>query len=280
MNFMPRESIRTIAAQRAVGRLGLAFAQDGGLTRVQRFYQEGCLKARLPRAAVAGRCEAVTLNISGGGVGGDALHTSITLGAGARVGVASQAAERVYRALDAASAIETSVTLGAGAALDYFPQETILFDGFALRRSLEVELAADADFLGVESLVFGRRAMGEVVRSGFLRDRILLRRDGRLVLQDMTRLDGDIVGTLARKAVAGGAAAMASIIFAAPDAGAHLDVMRDVLNASGLVAGTSCFEGVVFARILAPDGASLRNCVVNALRACRNGREMPRVWQG
>jgi urease accessory protein len=279
MNFMPSLTAE-IPAQRAVGRLALSFAQAGGVTRVQKFYQEGCLKTRLPRAVVAGRCEAVTLNISGGIAGGDCLETSIALGPGARVGIASQAAERVYRALEAPSRIATAISLGKGTALDYFPQETILFDGFGLRRSLDVDLAEDADFLGVETLIFGRRAMGEVVRAGFLRDRITLRRDNRMLLQDMTRLDGDIATALARKAVAGGTAAVASIIFAAPDAPARLPPLRDTLTASGLIAGATSFENIVFARILAPDGASLRHCVISALRACRDGRVMPRVWQG
>jgi urease accessory protein len=279
MNFMPPLTA-SIPAQRAVGRLALSFAQADGQTRVQKFYQEGCLKTRLPRAVQAGRCEAVTLNISGGIAGGDSLDTSIALGPGAQVGIATQAAERIYRALDAPSRIATAITLGPGAALDYFPQETILFDGFALRRSLDIDLAEDADFLGVETLVFGRRAMGEIVRTGFLRDRITLRRQNRLLLQDITRLDGDIATTLARKAVAGGAGAVASIIFAAPDAPARLPMLRDDLAASGLIAGASGFETIVFARILAPDSASLRNCVVAALRACRDGRPMPRAWQG
>jgi len=42
-------------------------------------------------------------------------------------------------------------------------QETILFDRCALDRRLEVDLADGAWFLGVESLVFGRAAMGEAV---------------------------------------------------------------------------------------------------------------------
>jgi predicted transcriptional regulator len=52
-----------------------------------------------------------------------------------------------------------------------------------------------------------------------------------------------------------------------------------VLEDSGLTAGASVIEGVVFARLLAP-AASLRNCVVAVLRACRDGRALPRVWQG
>ena len=55
----------------------------------------------------------------------------------------------------------------AGATLEWLPQETILFDA-RVRAPLEVDLAADTDLLLVESLVFGRLAMGETVASGRL----------------------------------------------------------------------------------------------------------------
>jgi len=278
MNFMPA-ALTTSRAQRAVGRLDLSFQASQGRTRIERFYQEGCLKTRLPRPADVAVCEAVTLNISGGVAGGDALTTGITLAAGAQARVASQSAERIYRALDAPSRITTTIAVAAGAVLDYLPQETILFDGFALTRALEIDLAEDADFLGVESLLFGRRAMGEVVHSGDLRDRISLRRGGRMLLTDMTRLEGDIAARLARMALGNGAAAAASIIYAAPDAPARLPGLRDVLLGARAAAGATAFEGIVFARILAPDGASLRNCIIAAIQHLRDGREMPRVWQ-
>jgi hypothetical protein len=51
-----------LAPQRAQGRLDLAFVYDGICTRLDRFYQEGCLKARLPHGLDV---EAVALNISG-----------------------------------------------------------------------------------------------------------------------------------------------------------------------------------------------------------------------
>jgi urease accessory protein len=272
MNFMP--AIATIPAQRAVGRLDLAFAVVGGATRVQRFYQEGCSKARMPRAA---GCEVVTINISGGVAGGDCLGLDLAVGPGARVSLASQAAERVYRALGPPSVISTRLQVGAGARLDYLPQETILFDRFGLERRLEVDLAANATFLGVESLVFGRRLMGETVRGGYLRDRITVTRGGKTVLRDMTRLEGDIAARLTRPAVANGAAAMACIVFAAPDAAARLAGLREVLARGGLTAGASAFDGIMVARILAPDGASLRHCMVPALNWLRDG-DMPKVW--
>jgi urease accessory protein len=94
----------------------------------------------------------------------------------------------------------------------------------------------------------------------------------------MTRLDGDIAKILSRKAVAGGAVAVASIIYAAPDAASRLAALRTALQ--GCEAGVSAFEGIVFIRLLAPSAISLRICVVAALKFCRNGAVLPRVWQG
>jgi len=278
MNFMPARQIELAVAQRAKGRLGLAFKRDGARTRIEEFYQLGCLKARLPRPVDAAVLEAVTMNIGGGVAGGDVLATRIELHSGARACVASQAAERVYRALAEPAEVSTEISVQSGAVLEYLPQETILFDGFGLNRSLEVALHGDAAFLGVESLVFGRLAMGEAVRRGALRDRIMLTRDGRLVLRDMTRLEGDISAQLGRGAVARGAMAVASIVFARADAEVYLDGVRDALG--GAHAGASCFEGVLFARVLALNGAALRRVVVAVLNVLRDGRPMPRVWQG
>ena len=64
-------------------------------------------------------------------------------GAGARATIASQAAERFYRALpgSAASSVRTRIAVADGGAAEWLPQETILFDRCAVRRHLRVELA-------------------------------------------------------------------------------------------------------------------------------------------
>jgi urease accessory protein len=281
MNFAPSPKTWETTAQRAQGKLVLAFKRVGAVTRIDTLFQEGALKARLPRPQHPALCEAVTLNISGGVAGGDRLDSSVTLAPGAQVALASQAAERIYRALGPAAQIRTSLTVQEGARLDYLPQETILFDRFALDRSLDIDLHGDAEFIGVETLLFGRRAMGETVQLGALRDRIRVRHDGRLVFQDMTRLEGEIGTQLQRRAVAGGACAVAGLIIAGPGAQEKLDTLRAVLYAApGIVAGASAFENMIFARLLAPDGASLRQCLLSALEACRGSRKLPRVWQG
>ena len=171
----------TIPLQRAVGELRVEVKRLGTETALHGLRQVGCLKARFPRRVTPGWMDVVMLNTGGGVAGGDRLDLSFTVALGASVTVAAQAAERFYRALarDAPSRVRTTVTVAQGGALEWLPQETILFDRCALDRRLHVDLAADACFLAVETLVFGRAAMGEQVRQAWLRDLIRVRRDGR-----------------------------------------------------------------------------------------------------
>ncbi len=264
--------------QRALGELRLSWKRRGPITALEDLRQEGCLKARFPRAA--GRAEATTLNTGGGVAGGDRLATALTLRAGASVTVASQAAERFYRALpdDSASHVRTTIRLAADAALEWLPQEGIVFDGAALDRRLDVEMAGNARFLGVEALVFGRTAMGERVRTVRLSDTIRIRRDGRLLLHDAIRLHGECAAALDRPAIGGGCAALATLVLVAPDAPGRLDAVRAAMEAMSAQAGASAWDGMLVVRLLARDGADLRVAVIAALSSLRDGRTLPRTW--
>ncbi len=164
--------------QRAFGRLRVAFARRDALTALAVLRQEGCLKARHPRPEPGAIAETVLLNTSGGITGGDDLGIDIRAGAGTRLVVTTQAAERLYRATPASppATIRTRLTAAAGATLEWLPQETILFDACRADRTLSVDLAPSARFLGVESLLFGRQASGETMRRAWLTDRIRRRR--------------------------------------------------------------------------------------------------------
>lgn len=270
------------ALQRASGTLRLAAKLRDGGTALDVLYQAGCLKARLPRPEPGAWFSAVTLNSSGGIAGGDTLSGEITAGAGTRLTVTAQAAERFYRALPASppARVATRLAVGAGAALEWLPQESILFDGSALTRTLDIELAEDAWFLGVEWLVFGRTAMGETVRRARIADTIRLRRTGRLVLHDAVRLPENVAAALARPAIGGGAVAMATILFATPSADAMLTPVRAALHAAGdgTQAGASAWDGMLLTRLLATNAAQLRRSVIAALAVLREARPLPRVW--
>jgi urease accessory protein len=264
--------------QRAVGELRVTFKQSEAGTALDDLRQAGCLKARFPRRVVPDWVDMVMLNTGGGVAGGDRLDVSIAVGACGRVTVAAQAAERFYRARagDAPSRVRTKLTVAAGAALEWLPQETILFDRCALDRRLEVDLAPDASFLGVETLVFGRAAMGEQVRQGWLRDLIRVRLGGELLLHDAIRLDDEIHARMQRAAVGGGAHVVATLVYVASDAGDKLDAVREALGAAE--AGASVWNGMMIVRVLGADSASVRRRVVAVLDVLREARALPRVW--
>ncbi len=264
--------------QRAQGALRLSFKRRSAATVLDGLRQEGCLKARFPRIEHHAWAGVVTLNSSGGVAGGDVLDTTVAAGPGTQATVASQAAERFYRALPgtAPAKVSTALHVAPGASLEWLPQESILFDRCAVRRRLSVDLAADAWFLGVEQLVFGRTAMGEAVHEAGFRDLIQVRREGRLLLHDAIRLDGPVQSLLDRRATGGAARGVATLIHAAPDAETKLDPLRQAL--AGHDAGASAWNGMLVARIVAPDGACLHAAVVAGLAVLRAGRPLPRVW--
>jgi urease accessory protein len=264
--------------QRATGELRVSVKRRGDESVLDGLRQAGCLKARFPRSVMPGWFDATTVNTSGGVVGGDRLHSVISVGEGARATIAAQAAERFYRALpdSAPSMVRTTVEIGPNAAAEWLPQETILFDRCALDRQLVIDMAPGSWFLGVEMLVFGRAAMGERVVMARLRDLIRVRRRGDLLLHDAVRLDGEVDQVLQRTATAGAARAVATLVHVAPDAEARLDEVRAAL--CGLDCGASAWSGMLIARILAPDGATARRGVMAALTVLRDGRPLPRVW--
>jgi len=267
---------RPASLQRAFGQLAVSIRRRGETSVLDDLRQVGCLKARFPRGDSPDWLNIVMLNTSGGIAGGDALEHRFVVGPGARATIAGQAAERFYRALTCgdASSVRTRLTVAPGSAAEWLPQETILFDGCSVRRRLTAELSADAWFVGVESLIFGRAAMGEVVQRASLRDLIEIRRDDRLLLYDAIRLEGEVAEAMRRAAVADGARAIATVVHVAPDAEAMLNAVRTAAPQCG----ASAWDGMLIARVLAPDSAALRAAVVDILHVLRRGRTLPRVW--
>lgn len=266
----------TSVQPRAEGSAAFAVQRDGGRTRLATFRQQGSLKVLWPRGG-PGPLEAVVLNTAGGLTGGDRMALDAAAGPGAHLVLTTQAAERAYRAQPGQEArVETRLRAAVGARIDWLPQETILYDGAALHRCWRAGIEADASLLAVEPLILGRRASGERVTRLALRDRWELRRDGRLVLADAIRLEGDAEAAFDRAAVGGGARALATILFAGAAAEVLLPGLRACLPAT---AGASLVrEGVLFARLLAADGFALRAALVPAITHL-TGRAVPKVWR-
>lgn len=273
-------------SNRARGAIAAGFRRVGARTEVVGPHETGGYRLRLPRAH-GGPLEAVIVNTGGGMAGGDRAEFAFAAEAGAAATLTTTAAEKVYRGVhagetaaggaEAETRVEVALRLGAGAALDWLPQETILFDGARLRRRLDVDMAADADLLMAETLVFGRLGMGERMGAGRVRDRWRVRRGGRLALAEDLDLAGDVAGLLDRPALGGGARAAATVAWISPDAEGALDRARAALDAPEVAGGASAWNGLLVARALSPSPRALRAAIVALLSGLR-GRALPRLW--
>jgi urease accessory protein len=261
--------------QRARAEARGSFVRIGERTEPERLFETGGLRWRFPRSS--NPCEAAIVNTGGGVAGGDAYSVSLTLGEGAEVEATTPSAERIYRSGGPAATITTRLKLASGARLYWMPQETLLFDGARLERRLEVETSGEAEFIIAETLVFGRLAMGESRIDATLRDSWRVRRDGRLVLADETKLE-QAGATLERKAAGAGARAVSTIVASAPNNEACLPDLRAALKAagSGVESGASAFDGLIVARLLAGSSHELRAALLAAIVAL--GGRKPRLW--
>ena len=264
------------APVRAEGVARLIAERMSGDTVAMEIDEQGPLRLRFPRIKAADALDTVIVNTGGGVVGGDRLEFEIDAREGAAVSVTSQAAEKIYRSAAAAARISLRLSAAPRARLVWVPQETILFDRSRVSRSIEADMSADASLTICESVVFGRAAMGEQLKSGSLQDRWRIRRDGKLVFADAVTLEGSIGNVLSGPAVAAGANGFATIVQVAPDAESKIDAVRAALAGEDIEAGASAFGGFLLARLLARDNLALRSAVLAALHAL--GAEPPRAF--
>ena len=261
------------AANRAEGRVALAVAAHGPVTRRSRVAEQGSLRVRFPGAA-ARELEAILVNTAGGMAGGDRFAIDVAAGPEAALVVGTTAAEKVYRSHGPAVDVAVTLDLAAGAMLRWLPQETILFDRARLSRRIDVAMAEGAKLILAEAVVLGRSAMGESVQEGELIDRWRVRVGGRLVFAESLRLTGAIAEKLAAPAAAAGGCALATVLVVPGDE-RQVEAIR-ALEFSGEV-GISAWSGIAVARLVARDGAALRRDLAAVLAALDTG-PLPKLW--
>jgi urease accessory protein len=272
--------------QRADGATTLSIGCDArGVSRLRDLYQRAPCRVLFPDVEPGEPLQAVLLTTCGGLTGGDRTSVTFDVGAAARATLTTQAAEKLYRALPTEAAVECTVSLTAatGAWAEWLAQETILFNGARLRRSFSADLEAGSRMLAVESVVFGRKAMGEEFQVGTLHDSWRIRRAGRLVWADAMRLDGDIAEVRHAPFGFGNAIGCATMLYAGEDAGTLLEPVRALLADAADESGVTLMENLLIIRLLDGDVPRLRGRVINVAGFIRHAaagfsRTLPRVW--
>ncbi|EGD59259.1 Urease accessory protein UreD [Novosphingobium nitrogenifigens DSM 19370] len=280
----PRFSETALRHQRVDGHARLRFGPNG----LADLYQRAPCRVLFPAVPTGAFPLAVMLTTSGGLTGGDRIALDIAVDEGACASVMGQAAEKLYRVGpgEAPASIVTRIDIADGARAEWLAQEAILFDAARLDRRTEIALSGSARLLAVESLVFGRIAMGERMTTGLIRDAWRIRRDGRLVWADGFVMEDDIAGLCAAPWGLGDAVAMASAIYAGPDAAAHLPLAREVIELAtgdGAEGGATLVNGILLLRLLDSDAARLRRRLSHLLSVLREAAlglstPLPAVW--
>lgn len=247
-----------------VGRIVLDGCERG--TRIVDVFQQYPIRIMFPRNCCAGVEEAVIVNASGGIAGGDRLETAVTLLGDASLAVTTQAAEKVYRALDEPAHVATRLNVSQGARLAWLPQETIVFQQARLRRETQIQLVSGAEMLALEWLVFGRAAHGEELRGGYINDSWRVSIDGRLAWAEGFRVTDDVFPHLRKKALLSETKVIATMVCFAPRPESQLEILRRIASRIACEFAATLVGRLVIARFAASRSSDLKSALQTLLQ--------------
>jgi len=257
-----RRGPRTVLARRR---------HDGPLVVQKPFYPEG-----------DGVCHAIVVHPPAGIAGGDELRLDVDVGTGAHALLTTPGAGKWYRSAGRGASQGIQLTVRSRAALEWLPQETIVYDGASAALQTNVSLAAEASYLGWEIVCLGRTGSGERFTRGVLSLATEVRRGDRLVWIERARIEGggrllDAPVGMRGAPVFGTLVAVGGII-----SRQTLDQLRAEAPLVGEGATTHLPELLV-ARYLGPSTEAARDYFArlwSILRPALAGREAvrPRIW--
>jgi urease accessory protein len=186
------------------------------------------------------------------------LEYSVTALADASIAQTSQAAEKVYRALNVPAQISTKLKAHEGTKLAWLPQETIIFNWARLSRNTEINLASGAELLALEWLVLGRAAHGENMVGGHLTDSWRVKKDGRLVWTDTFRATDEASPHVHMKALLSNRRTVAMLIHFGPDLDIRLKFLREIASSPECDYAATSVGGLIIVHFAANVSSNLR----------------------
>ncbi|MEM8980330.1 MAG: urease accessory protein UreD [Pseudomonadota bacterium] len=262
----------SVQLQRTHGTAAVAVSVRDGRIQLDRLKQSGSAKCLLPRVHRAVP-QAVFLNTSGGITGGDQIEFGAQVGADASLIATTQTAERAYQSVTGSGHVDVTLDVGENANLVWVPQETILFDQANLDRKTRVNLAPGASLFMLESLVFGRCAMGETLVSVSCKDTRQVDGPNGPIWRDRLHISDQTVQDAGHPFGLANAGAIATVYAFGP---AYQNLK--VQCTDGVRLSKSAWTGQTVVRMMSPRAHALRNALVSLL-AENLPEGVPRVWQ-
>ena len=267
--------------------LHLGFARSGERTVLRENRHHGPLrvqKALYPEGDAV--CQAIVLHPPSGIAGGDHLTISTTVETGAHVQFTTPGAGKWYRSGGAEASQAISLSVAEGAALEWLPQEAIVFDGARARMETRVSLAADSRYIGWDILCLGRAAAGERFENGRFDLFFRVDRSNRPIWLERGGFDGNDP-MLASPAGWAGATVCGTLHCTFPElpqqAAALLEALRAIAPADGANHGITALPGLLVARYLGDNSEAARLWFAELWKilrpaCCGQPAVIPRIW--
>lgn len=219
-------------------------------------------------------CHIAILHPPGGVVGGDELRITATLDTDSHALLTTPAAGKFYRSAGPFARQSQCLTVAPGAALEWLPQENIVYAGARLHSQTRIDLQGNARFIGWEILCLGRPAAGERFATGECRQIFELYRAGEpLYLEHGRYTGGD--GILDAHWGLQGQPVTATLLCCAPTPPRLVETLRagwetlTTATSPGEQATATQLDGCLVGRYLGPSTARARQFFTVAWRLLR-----------
>ncbi|WP_416676345.1 urease accessory protein UreD [Egbenema bharatensis] len=281
---MPISPASPSSASHWRGHLHLEFLHRSSKTILSHSHAQAPLKIQRPFYPEGDAvCHSVMLHTAGGIVGSDRLSNQIILHPNAQALVTTAAAAKVYGRSGKEAQQTTQISIAAGACLEWFPQETIVFDGAVYQQEMRVDLAANAIWFGWEMTRLGRSARGERFASGSWRSKIEVWQGDRLLWVDPQGIQGGSEMLDSLHGLAGCPVVSSFVMLGRSVVPEEVEKARSVWQGTGEVGATRLRDGIL-CRYRGQSTAEARHWFIQVwqiLRSayCNRPACPPRVWQ-
>ncbi len=248
----------------------LGFRHEGPLRIQKALYPEG-----------PSPCHAIVVHPPGGIAGGDRLEIKVSSRAASHGLITTPSAAKWYGS-DANNPASQWLDVALDGALEWLPQETIVFNRAQVQSEIHVRASREAAMIGWDHLIFGRKASGESFDTGCFRQSLSIEIDGdvvwhdRLVLHGGDPLFGSPIGLR-------GHHAFATVWAVLPSSSSWTEtVIEQLRGAAGGIAWTPLHPRLVVGRVLA-EPAKLKSLLHGAWEFLRPSvfgmpAVAPRLW--
>ena len=273
-----KEKLSLIKDQRCLGYINIQIKKnEEDFNFISRHREQGNLKARLIKNYDKND-ELIIINTAGGLTSGDTNINSIVVSDNITLNITTQSMEKVYKCKDYSANAYSNIIVGANSYVSWIPLETIFFNGGNLRRRINIELEASSNFLGIETIIFGRQAMGEIIKKGSLNDAWQIFREDKLVYSDFNELNGNINYKISNGIIMNGNNIFCNVIFSGKKIKAYSRKILSYINKNKYFAGTSIVNGVMIIKVLSKDINEIRIFLSNLLDILDNNFNLPKIW--